>query len=184
MARQASACHPDQPLAAKGLCARCYARERARRRGPAGCHPERPVAAKGLCIVCYQKSRPATCEHRQRTAYRGGKCRICAGLGWPKSTPRSPEANRIHTLAVYGLTVAEYDALLEAQGGGCAICGRPPGRKRLHVDHDHETDAIRGLLCSPCNRAIGLLRDDPEVARRAAEYLTPPERLQRIRLVG
>ena len=184
MARRAAACHPDQPQAAKGLCARCYARERARHRGPAGCHPERPVAAKGLCTVCYQKSRPATCGHPQRTAYRGGKCRVCAGRGWPKSTPRSPEANRTRTLAVYGLTIAEYDAILEAQGGGCAICGRSPGRKRLPVDHNHETGEIRGLLCLACNRAVGLLGDDPDLARRAAEYLSPLERLQRIRLVG
>lgn len=53
-----------------------------------------------------------------------------------------------------GITIDEYDARLAKQGGGCAVCGRPPKTRRLHVDHDHATGAIRGLLCYRCNRAI------------------------------
>ena len=72
----------------------------------------------------------------------------------------------------YGITVEEYNARLEAQGGVCAICGSPPGVRRLAVDHDHHTGAIRGLLCSgTCNPALGYLRDSPKLLRRAAEYL-------------
>ena len=75
----------------------------------------------------------------------------------------------------YGLTLADYDALLGSQGGGCAICGRTeepgqPGRP-LPVDHDHKTGRIRGILCGLCNKAIGQMLDNPELLRRAARYL-------------
>lgn len=44
--------------------------------------------------------------------------------------------------------------MLTAQGGGCAICGAKPKTRRLHVDHDHASGAVRGLLCHRCNRAL------------------------------
>ena len=47
-----------------------------------------------------------------------------------------------------------YEALLELQGGGCAICGAPPKTRRLHIDHDHKTMTLRGLLCHRCNRRL------------------------------
>jgi hypothetical protein len=55
----------------------------------------------------------------------------------------------------YGISVREYNAMLEAQGGLCSICGRPPRKRRLAVDHDHVTGKIRGLLCTCCNLAAG-----------------------------
>src|SRR6266508_7031334 len=68
------------------------------------------------------------------------------------------------------LSVAEYDALLESQGGGCAICGDVP-KGRLVVDHEHETGRVRGLLCSACNVALGFFKDDPRRLASAANYL-------------
>lgn len=53
-----------------------------------------------------------------------------------------------------GVTDAEYARLLAAQGGGCAICGAKPKTRRLHVDHDHATGWVRGLLCHRCNRNL------------------------------
>lgn len=53
-----------------------------------------------------------------------------------------------------GITAEEYDLRLAAQGGGCAICGATPKTRRLHVDHDHKTGAVRGLLCLRCNRNL------------------------------
>lgn len=71
-----------------------------------------------------------------------------------------------------GLTRADYDAMLVAQHGVCAICRTPPPPERvLVVDHDHDTGEIRGLLCSPCNRGIGNLRDDPGLVYAALRYL-------------
>jgi hypothetical protein len=85
---------------------------------------------------------------------------------------------KTHLKQKYGLTVEDYERMLEAQGGGCAICGRPPRDDiSLHVDHDHETGLIRGLLCFPGNNAIGLMKDDPERLVRAAEYISIKRRL-------
>jgi hypothetical protein len=70
----------------------------------------------------------------------------------------------------YNITVEEYDALVEKVGGFCQIC-HAPGGGRLHVDHCHDTGRVRGLLCSTCNRGIGLLRDDPSITARATFYL-------------
>lgn len=74
---------------------------------------------------------------------------------------------------LYGMTLGDYKALLEAQGGKCAICGTTnPGKgTRLHVDHDHTSGRVRGLLCNNCNRGIGLLQDSAEVLEHALEYL-------------
>lgn len=72
----------------------------------------------------------------------------------------------------FGISADEFDALLEKQGGGCAICGKRPTRlASLHLDHCHETGAIRGILCSSCNQGIGQFGDDPILLERAAVYL-------------
>jgi hypothetical protein len=69
----------------------------------------------------------------------------------------------------YGLTPGDYAAMVALQDGRCAICGR--GDESLGVDHNHATGVVRGLLCSECNKGIGLLREDPDVLQRAVEYL-------------
>lgn len=81
---------------------------------------------------------------------------------------------RAHLKRKYGITLSDYDNLLEAQGGVCAICKSFETDKRrgnLSVDHDHETGKIRGLLCNRCNRGIGYLKDNPEILEAAARYL-------------
>lgn len=86
-------------------------------------------------------------------------------------------------LKTYGLTIEEYWAIYEAQGGVCYICRRAKGRgpdgsgrgKRLAVDHDHKTGEVRGLLCGPCNKGVlGHLRDSVEALSRAVAYVTDP----------
>ena len=71
----------------------------------------------------------------------------------------------------FGITQADYDAILEMQRGGCAICGKPPGTISLHVDHDHATGEVRGLLCVGCNNALGQFHDDRELLARASDYI-------------
>ena len=73
----------------------------------------------------------------------------------------------------FGISLVDYDAMLEAQGGGCAICGQTPKEegRRLCVDHDHKTGEVRGLLCNICNRCIGFLQDDSELCRQMMLYL-------------
>ena len=55
---------------------------------------------------------------------------------------------------LYGITIADYEAMLEFQEGVCAICERPPRTLRLAVDHDHKTGKVRGLLCNTCNQTL------------------------------
>lgn len=74
----------------------------------------------------------------------------------------------------YGLSMEEFDAIHEAQCGGCAICGTQgadTGEGLLYVDHDHETNKVRGLLCGNCNKALGLLRESPFALESAIVYL-------------
>lgn len=75
----------------------------------------------------------------------------------------------------FGLTGADWRAMAEAQAFVCAICGQPPAGKGsqavLNVDHDHKTGAVRGLLCSDCNRLLGCAKDNPDVLAAAIEYL-------------
>ncbi len=70
----------------------------------------------------------------------------------------------------YGLTAAQLAGMVERAGGRCEICGNTP-EKALHVDHDHETGFVRGLLCMQCNTALGALRDRVELFERAIKYL-------------
>ena len=79
-----------------------------------------------------------------------------------------------HLKRNYGLTLEAFDALLASQGGGCAICGRTDAD---NVDHDHATGRVRGILCFPCNVAIGLLHDDEERALSAAAYISHDDEL-------
>ena len=79
----------------------------------------------------------------------------------------------------YGITLDQYTTLLKEQNGVCAICKQPEfardhrtGKLRsLAVDHNHTTGRIRGLLCTNCNKAVGHLKDDSELARKCEEYL-------------
>jgi hypothetical protein len=71
----------------------------------------------------------------------------------------------------YGISSRDYDNLSNSQNGACAICGGDNGGKFFHVDHDHVTGAVRGLLCNNCNAGIGFLKDDVGLLGRAVEYL-------------
>jgi Recombination endonuclease VII len=76
----------------------------------------------------------------------------------------------------YGMTREQFEAMLDAQGGCCAICD---GRLTVVcIDHDHRTNAVRGLLCFSCNVGIGHLRDDPTIVRNALAYLTRLRKLE------
>ena len=89
-------------------------------------------------------------------------------------TPQDPIAKRAsHYKSTYGITIEDYDRMLAEQGGKCAICPRtnPVNGGRFHVDHDHNTGKIRGLLCSNCNTSIGLAQDNPEILISAAHYI-------------
>ncbi len=68
----------------------------------------------------------------------------------------------------------QYAEMFSAQGSGCAICGSTTSRgckNSFHVDHDHKTGKVRGILCQTCNTGIGSLKDDTKILRLAIQYL-------------
>jgi hypothetical protein len=86
---------------------------------------------------------------------------------------RNKDRYRSNTLLkMYGITLIQYNAILEAQGGVCAICKKEchTGRN-LAVDHCHTTNKVRGLLCGHCNQAVGKFQDDPDLMVAAAQYI-------------
>jgi hypothetical protein len=108
-------------------------------------------------------------------------CKRC--IAQVKNTRYTLERARAeHLRRVYGLTMEEYEQMLTGQNGLCACCGRSEtrrvGRKKrsenaplLHVDHCHTTGRIRGLLCSACNQALGLLEEDPQRIKALLHYV-------------
>ncbi len=84
-------------------------------------------------------------------------------------------------MLMYGLTAEDYQRLLAAQNGACAVCNEKSER-RLCVDHCHATGEVRGLLCSNCNTAIGLLDDDPDRMLAAALYVLRARRVAQARV--
>lgn len=92
-----------------------------------------------------------------------------------KACRKSYAAANLHRR--YGLSKEAFSELIAKQGLQCAICGVTPEEvalgkhKKLCIDHDHTTGLVRGLLCSNCNTAIGMLKDDLERLRRAIAYL-------------
>jgi hypothetical protein len=99
---------------------------------------------------------------------RGRLCKVC------RDVERLKTKRDVYLRQTYGITTDDYDCLLNSQGGVCAICqsiesGAETGV--FHVDHDHETGSVRGLLCCRCNQGLGLLRDNASALRSAAAYV-------------
>lgn len=151
-------------------CARCKLKkpiEDFGRRSPSDPRPQ------PYCPTCRREFHR---EYRQRNP---DKIKARRDASRDKRRVYDRNRSRQKTLKSYGLTVEQYDKLVEQQEGKCAICGRVPDR--LVVDHSHETGVVRGLLCRTCNAALGIFNDDPAVVIAAARYLesrregAPPE---------
>lgn len=97
---------------------------------------------------------------RSRESGRHPYCRVCRNA-----------KGKVQRLArIYGLAPGDFEDLLVRQENSCAVC-RKVFVSRPHVDHDHATGAVRGLLCGPCNRALGLFYDREENLLAAVDYL-------------
>jgi hypothetical protein len=111
------------------------------------------------CPGCRQ-TKPETEFHLNRTSKSGlvPYCKPC----------RRSRGRRHHLKKSYGLTEEQLAEKIEAQGGLCAICRRRPAE---HVDHDHVLGLVRGVLCFPCNAALGQLKDNIQNFKNAIDYL-------------
>jgi hypothetical protein len=105
-------------------------------------------------------------------------CRACTSNTRIHTPERERHRHGNHLKRKYGITLAEYELMVERQRGLCAICGGPPvkgrgaARERFNVDHCHKTGRIRGLLCSGCNRGLGYLGDTAVGLQAAVDYLS------------
>jgi hypothetical protein len=136
-----------------------------------------------VCRRCGERKPMSAFHWSSNRKYRRRVCSAClVAEAAERRAQRSSEAHRrtrfaSYLRATYGITIETYNALLEDQGGVCAICRcefADDARAKAHVDHDHLTGVVRGILCFRCNTAIGKLRDSYTVVARAAEYLLAP----------
>lgn len=133
---------------------------------PSGSHSKRPK-----CKACLRKE--GTEFYRKRLAKNPdyNKNRFDR---WPSRKKEHYQAvNRALKLKKnFSMSITDYEDMLSTQNGLCALCGTPPDEgKRLAVDHNHQTRAIRGLIHSRCNIAIAQLQDSPALCKLAAAYL-------------
>ena len=106
-------------------------------------------------------------------------CKPCSSKLGNEWAARNPAASRLHKrkcwlLRGYGITLEEVGEILANQGGTCAICRKQvtdPRGFSPHVDHDHATGKVRGILCLTCNAGLGSFHDDPDLLRSAIRYL-------------
>lgn len=95
-------------------------------------------------------------------------CKPCHNARGRATLEKLGGSRTYHLKRRYGITADEADEMLAAQGGVCAICRVAPA---VHVDHDHETGAVRALLCFNCNGGLGQFKDDPFLLQMAAFYV-------------
>lgn len=99
-------------------------------------------------------------------------CQSAYGRKWREAKGKSGKRD-YHYQARYGITLDQYDDMLSGQNHQCKLCGSPDPRRKsgFVVDHDHTNGKIRGLLCHPCNLALGILGDNIVGLTRAVHYL-------------
>jgi len=177
---------------ARLTCAGCQAplnRKRAGRGRAQLCLPckdSRKAARNNANVRRWRRANPATHRAQQKRHYL--RMREATGPLPPSNcvecgmaTNRGPMALRCRPClrrhmklrGKYGIGISDYSRMLVAQDGRCAIChGEPNGHGDLHVDHDHATGRVRGLLCANCNLGLGNLRDSADLLLAAHAYLT------------
>ena len=147
-------------------CKQCFAtrsartyRERQRRKGKTV--RERVEVPEGhkFCPGC--RAVKLRTEWHRRTSSPDGLNVYCKACSKNRS-------RRDYLKRTFGLTPHELDSMIEMQGGVCALCRR--GQPE-HIDHDHASGRVRGVLCGPCNMGLGLFKDDPKRLSAAIEYL-------------
>lgn len=122
----------------------------------------------------YKKKWKMNNKDKAKNYYENNKEKILRKSRERNATPEGKIKQKIINLKRYNLTLEQYNKMLINQNHKCAICNIDEVNtktKRLVVDHNHNTNEIRNLLCSPCNFLIGLAKENPEILRKSAEYL-------------
>lgn len=146
-----------------------------------------PVQSK-TCNTC-STHKPLTEFYATKDTKDGvrGECKCCnkaaakARRNGPKRQQILDKQTDSQMQRLYGIDLSEYQTMLEDQGGKCAICGTSEpghGGNRFCIDHSHTTGKVRGLLCMPCNVAIGHLKDNTQLIKSALNYVELHESIQ------
>ena len=161
---------PARAKTKPGKCGPCQAKDSYHRKNPDAPRRELGHHGKWKGLVCLLEG----CDRKIASQ---GLCAKHYGQRYiPKQTSVQRRASRIKYR--YGITAAQYDAMVEERGNCCDVCGRPPSKEntrahwngKLCIDHCHETKKVRGLLCNDCNLAVGYGKT-PSILERAAAYL-------------
>jgi len=135
----------------------------------------RKPRAKKVCTSCGIE-KEAAAFYLSKDAYLSSKCRPChnkESIKWMKANPEKTKetARKVKLKKKYGISVEEYNKMLEEQEGRCFLCEKTHSRRMLNVDHCHTSGKIRRLLCDRCNMAMGLIKDDAALANKMAGYI-------------
>lgn len=129
-----------------------------------GCNLDKPIGAFASHGIYVKKDGTSV-----RYLY---LCRDCHDNYRQTARLRDPEGFSKRARARgHGMTAAQLDAMYLVQKGRCAICERHYSLRKLHIDHNHKTGSVRGLLCQGCNHGIGNFMDSPEMLSSAIKYL-------------
>ncbi len=131
----------------------------------------------GVCKLCLAErahnfwlAHSADPEWRRRWNIRAQRTRDKLRKENPQ---KAKDQHKLYSLReLYGINLNQFNIMFERQNGCCAICQKPfPTRSTAHVDHDHSSYTVRGLLCNNCNNGLGRFYDDPEILRSGARYI-------------
>ncbi len=153
----------------------------------AKCHPNRKVHAKDLCGSCYQKQLKEDNKEFHDRQKKNSKSFYAKRKGTEeykiyqekekarnlarKDDPYYKRQRRNGLLKrKYNITIEQYEEMLKQQNYCCKLCFRQQGNRELHVDHDHKTNKVRGILCHQCNWYMGTIDADPSILNRLIEY--------------
>lgn len=140
-------------------------------------HPRSADRVAYVCKICvsvymrsYYKANKAKRDSANLANYYANRERIAAQRKLSRTA--NPEKHRLQKIkSTYGLSAESYAEMVARQKGRCSICDEAPSKGGLSVDHDHDTGAVRDLLCVRCNTALGKFRDDPRITSAATAYL-------------
>ena len=141
-------------------CSRC------KRQKPLGMFPKRKGShdgRRGTCKECRDTDRKKWLDN-------GGRV-VCADIAVKHR--KTSKSKRARLLRNYGITEDQWQTMFDNQSGRCLICEKHQSelKQTLNVDHCHETGKVRGLLCGPCNQALGLMKEDKDSVLNMGRYI-------------
>ena len=129
-----------------------------------------------ICNIC--KIKKEVSEFYIQNGYVYAECKSCFNARCMKRKPHRKESTKKNQRNYYlkknfGIDLEEYNKIFAEQKGKCRICGKHQTelKRALAVDHDHETEIVRGLLCGRCNLGLGYFKDNTELMKKAIKYL-------------